>query len=206
MALTFLRLLLVPVFLALLISAGSTRGNTFAAHLAREHSRWAALALFAFMAATDKLDGYLARRLHQTSRLGTILDPAADKLLLAGSLILLCFPRFAPDGFVIPWPVTAGAYLKDIGVIIGAIVVLARAGKLEIRPSLPGRISTVAQFALVLATLLAPDFLRISTTFTAILLWCLWWAVVLAAATAAMDYAIAGARQLSRLRLSTPSC
>lgn len=203
MMLTGLRLLLVPVFLALLISAGSMHSQTPAAHVAREQRRWAALGLFAFMALTDKLDGYLARRLHQTSRLGTLLDPAADKLLLAGSLIALCFPGIAPDGFAIPWPVTLGAYLKDIGVIIGAMVVFARAGKLEVRPSLPGRISTVAQFALVLATLLAPDFLRWSAAFTATLLWCLCWAVVWAAAAAAMDYAVAGARQLRHRRLDT---
>jgi CDP-diacylglycerol--glycerol-3-phosphate 3-phosphatidyltransferase len=45
--------------------------------------------LFAIAGITDSLDGYLARRLHQTSRLGAFLDPVADKLIVAVALVLL---------------------------------------------------------------------------------------------------------------------
>lgn len=45
--------------------------------------------IFALAAATDWLDGYLARRLHQTSAFGAFLDPVADKLIVAAALILL---------------------------------------------------------------------------------------------------------------------
>src|SRR5271155_4834713 len=45
--------------------------------------------LFAAAGVTDSLDGYLARRLGQTSRLGAFLDPVADKLIVAVALVLL---------------------------------------------------------------------------------------------------------------------
>src|SRR5215469_16889333 len=56
------------------------------------HYPWADPAaglLFAAAGVTDTLDGYLARRLGQTSRLGAFLDPVADKLIVATALVLL---------------------------------------------------------------------------------------------------------------------
>src|ERR1041385_2919869 len=79
MGLTMLRLLLLPVFLYLLLFEPNKPAH---AH------RWWAVGVFAIMAATDKLDGYLARKLNQTSKIGTILDPVADKLLVASSVVL----------------------------------------------------------------------------------------------------------------------
>jgi CDP-diacylglycerol---glycerol-3-phosphate 3-phosphatidyltransferase len=56
------------------------------------HAHWADPAaglIFAAAGVTDTLDGYLARKLGQTSRLGTFLDPVADKLIVATALVLL---------------------------------------------------------------------------------------------------------------------
>lgn len=186
MALTLLRLLLVPVFLGILIT-DKTGGDLH---------RWTALAVFAIMALTDTLDGYLARKLNQTSLLGTLLDPAADKLLVTGALVLLCFPRFAPAGFAIPWAILLGIYIKDLGVVIGVLVVRQRLRQVRIAASLPGKMSTVMQLTLIIATLLAPDMIRVSPAFAADLLWSLWWATVITAAVAGIGYACEGARQL----------
>ncbi|HEU4623296.1 MAG TPA: CDP-alcohol phosphatidyltransferase family protein [Steroidobacteraceae bacterium] len=62
--------------------------------------RWADPAaglLFAAAGITDSLDGYLARRLNQTSRLGAFLDPVADKLIVAVALVLLLSKDMPPE-------------------------------------------------------------------------------------------------------------
>src|SRR5207344_2364972 len=79
--LTWLRILLIPVFLVVFyfpdtLLTGSEKNLT-------------ATVLFAVAAATDWLDGYLARTLDQTSAFGAFLDPVADKLMVAAALILL---------------------------------------------------------------------------------------------------------------------
>src|SRR5881628_2773858 len=53
--------------------------------------------LFAAAGITDSLDGYLARRLNQTSRLGAFLDPVADKLIVAVALVLLLSKDLPPE-------------------------------------------------------------------------------------------------------------
>ena len=79
--LTWLRILLIPLFLAV-YSLPDTWLNTPEKNLV-------ATALFAVAAVTDWLDGYLARTLNQTSAFGAFLDPVADKLMVAAALILL---------------------------------------------------------------------------------------------------------------------
>ena len=74
--LTVLRVLLIPVFVLLF-------------YLPFSWSHLAASAVFAFAAATDWLDGYLARRLQQSTAFGAFLDPVADKLIVAVALVLL---------------------------------------------------------------------------------------------------------------------
>lgn len=74
--LTVLRVLLIPVFILLF-------------YLPFGWSYWAASAVFAIAAATDWLDGYLARRWEQSTPFGAFLDPVADKLMVAVALVLL---------------------------------------------------------------------------------------------------------------------
>jgi CDP-diacylglycerol--glycerol-3-phosphate 3-phosphatidyltransferase len=188
MGLTMLRMLLLPVFLWLiLIDSGNE--NT-----ARPH-RWYAMAVFAVMAITDKLDGYLARKLHQTSDLGRLLDPLADKLLIACSSILLSFAWVASPGYRIPLPVVAVIYGKDLFVAVGALVLLARRGKVTIRPRFAGRLSTVLQLTLVVLTLSAPDLQRLRHGLAIDVLRTLWWLVGLVAVIACLDYLAVGWRQ-----------
>jgi CDP-diacylglycerol--glycerol-3-phosphate 3-phosphatidyltransferase len=196
-ALTVLRLLLVPVFLGLLIYAMPDRAGLVPRNANQlDHRRWLALAVFAFMAVTDNLDGYLARTLNQVSKLGTFLDPIADKILISAGLFLLVFPRFAPAGFAVPWPILWGVYQKDICVVIGALVVKYQLGKVEINANFAGKINTTVELSLVIATLLVPEWIAISPTFAAIFLWSLWYLTVAATAAAAIGYSREGARQL----------
>ncbi len=187
--LTLLRIALIPVFLGLLLL----------------HWRYTALAIFAVMALTDLLDGLLARKLNQVTRLGTLLDPIADKLLITGCFIVLIFPRYAPAGFAIPWPIFWGVCQKDVCVLIGALIVKRKLGKVEISANRAGKLNTVFEIVLVLSTLLAPEWVAISPGFAATYLWLLWHLTVLATAAAAMGYSIDGARQLRSRGETRPS-
>ncbi|HEV7848386.1 MAG TPA: CDP-diacylglycerol--glycerol-3-phosphate 3-phosphatidyltransferase [Mycetocola sp.] len=83
--LSFLRLALVPVFLVLLV----------------EGEDLAALAVLALSGFTDFLDGYLARRLNQVSKLGQLLDPAADRLYILAALLGLGWRDLIPLWLVV---------------------------------------------------------------------------------------------------------
>ena len=89
------------------------------------------LAMFAFAAATDGLDGFLAKRFGWTSELGKILDPLADKILLVGVFITL-----AALGVVPMW-LAATAVLRDVTITAGAIIYksLYGYGELQGRPT-----------------------------------------------------------------------
>lgn len=194
MALTMLRLLLLPVFIWILLSEP---GGDEAIERGR---RLAALAVFAVMALTDQLDGYLARRLNQTSRIGSILDPLADKMLVASSVVLLSFPRLAGADWRIPLEVVAAVYLKDLLVVVGIMILVRRFGRIEIRPRMLGKVSTVVQLALVIYTLLAPDVALLSFATARGILISMHWVVIAVAAAACVDYYLVGARRYAELR------
>ncbi|MDP1683581.1 MAG: CDP-diacylglycerol--glycerol-3-phosphate 3-phosphatidyltransferase [Burkholderiales bacterium] len=80
-ALTWLRILLIPVFLLFYYLPE--------AWMERQSVNLTAAAIFGLAAMTDWLDGYLARKLNQMSAFGAFLDPVADKLMVAAALILL---------------------------------------------------------------------------------------------------------------------
>lgn len=76
--LTFSRILIIPAILLLLV-------------VPYAWAAWTALALYTYAGITDFLDGYLARRDNQVSRIGQFLDPIADKLLVSSVILMLVF-------------------------------------------------------------------------------------------------------------------
>ena len=83
--LTYARILAVPLVLLCFYLEGRTRPTDF--------WRWSAFAIFAVASITDYFDGYIARIWAQTSNIGKMLDPIADKLLVAAVLLLLAYDR-----------------------------------------------------------------------------------------------------------------
>lgn len=102
--LSFVRLLLVPVFLSL---------------LAQGEDAWALLVL-AFSSLTDFLDGFLARWLGQVSRLGQLLDPAADRLYIFAALLGLAWRDLVPWWFVVVI-IGRDVFLLVLGVILANV-------------------------------------------------------------------------------------
>lgn len=106
-----LRLLAVPLFALLALS-----GNDL----------WA-LAVLAVAGASDWLDGRLARALNQQSRLGELLDPAADRLFILATLIVLAVRE------VVPWWLVALIVARDVLLtVVLAVLVAARIGPLPV--------------------------------------------------------------------------
>jgi CDP-diacylglycerol--glycerol-3-phosphate 3-phosphatidyltransferase len=95
--LTILRIFFVPVLVAATVqeNVGFRIGSALVTH------EWLALAIFLSAAATDLLDGYLARRWRQVTTIGTLLDPIADKLLVSAALISLVEVRVLPGWMAI---------------------------------------------------------------------------------------------------------
>src|SRR5580700_2111285 len=96
--LTLARIFLVPLLVAALLADGATMNWEQWVPVSREIF---ALGVFLAAAATDLLDGYLARRWRQVTTVGTLLDPIADKLLISAALVSLVDIHRVPAWIVI---------------------------------------------------------------------------------------------------------
>ena len=136
-ALTWLRVALIPVFVALF-------------YMDAKWSYFASAAVFAFAGITDWLDGYLARRLNQATRFGAFLDPVADKLMVAIALVLLT-ERYAAWWFSLPAMVIIG---REI-VISALREWMAEVGKrTSVAVSYIGKVKTAFQIIAIIGFLL----------------------------------------------------
>ncbi len=161
---TIVRILLVPVFVAQMIHYPRSGNEIF---------RLLALLTFAIASISDGIDGYIARRYHQQSELGTFLDPLADKLLLTSAIILLSLDNGLYFQRIPLW-LTEAILSRDVLLLIGAMVIHHTAGKMKVRPRMAGKIATVFQMSLVIWILLhwdkdfVPWLAGVSGIFTAI--------------------------------------
>ena len=123
---SFARIALIPVFVALIVDEDTTTEG---------------LILFGIVVATDWVDGTIARRTGQVSRVGIMLDPVADRLAIAAGLIALVVRD------VFPWWAAAAILFRDVAVlVIGALAVARRRIRVQVR-----WIGKVGTFSLMLA-------------------------------------------------------
>jgi cardiolipin synthase len=123
--LTLLRMLLIPAFVIL------TLYGEFG---------WA-LATFAFAGLTDLLDGLAARTAGQKSELGAWLDPAADKLLLVTTFIVLTLPNIGLVNRIPLW-LTILIISRDVGIVLTVAIVNLAVGPRTFKPSPLGKAAT----------------------------------------------------------------
>jgi cardiolipin synthase (CMP-forming) len=142
---TILRILSVPLFILTLVYY--TQG--LASGKAQEIYRAAALIIFAILAVTDALDGYLARSRSEITPLGKLLDPLADKALLLSGLVLLTKPALPALEPQIPVWFTVLVISRDVVLILGAAIIHAVAGSVEVKPRIVGKIATFFQMVTV---------------------------------------------------------
>jgi cardiolipin synthase len=112
-----------------------------------------AFLIFLVAILSDALDGYLARTRGQKTKLGTILDPAADKALILSSFIMLTF--FLPR---IPFWLTGVVIGRDIILFVGFGILRLSLGSVEIIPSAWGKMTTLLQFSVVVISLISEAF------------------------------------------------
>ncbi|MEP6884999.1 MAG: CDP-alcohol phosphatidyltransferase family protein [Gammaproteobacteria bacterium] len=116
------------------------------------HQLAATIALFGIAALSDAADGFLAKRFGWQSDLGAVLDPAADKLLLATVFITLAFLGLMPLWLM------ASAVARDAIIVLGALLYRCCFGALKIRPSVVSKFNTVCQAAFILAVVGRAEF------------------------------------------------
>ncbi len=131
-SLTILRILLIPVYIGFL---------TYGSY---------GFALLTLLVAglTDAVDGYLARKLNQRTRLGTLLDPLADKLLLTSSFISLAMLHLVPSWLVIL------VVSRDLILLLGTVVAHVTSTPINVTPTFLGKGTTLFQLSYVLLIVL----------------------------------------------------
>jgi cardiolipin synthase len=124
---TLVRILLTPLFIIFLIQGNYRR----------------ALILFILAGLSDLADGLIARVWHQKSRLGSYLDPLADKLLMAASFVTLTIYKQIPS-----W-LTVVVLSRDVALALGVLIFRLADIPLKVRPSLAGKWTTTFQLTTI---------------------------------------------------------
>jgi CDP-diacylglycerol--glycerol-3-phosphate 3-phosphatidyltransferase len=137
---TIIRILLIPIFVLVCVDyiRDYRHGHP------QEWERILACAIFALAAVSDGVDGYIARRYHQKSELGTFLDPLADKALLVSALILLSRDNSGAFDQLPLW-FTVLVISRDAMLLGGMVLIHIMVGKASSRPRLVGKCATFFQ-------------------------------------------------------------
>ncbi len=155
---TVARILMIPVFVTLAIYYGESiqRGAPL------EWQRFCAILVFLIAAASDGLDGYVARRYNQRSTLGVILDPIADKGLLLSGIITLSISNWSqsdPEYGKFPAWFPVLVITRDAVILVGSAVLHLLNGKVHVRPSWTGKVATVLQMVAIAWVMLQLRFI-----------------------------------------------
>lgn len=180
--LTYARIVCVPLVVLCFFLEGSLRSPDYA--------RWTSLVIFVIASITDYFDGYLARAWKQTSTIGRMLDPIADKLLVAAVLLLL-----AADGTIAGWTLWAAIVILCREILVSGL----REYLAELKVSVPvtrlAKWKTTIQMVALGILLAGPAGDKLIPGVTAVGIACLWAAAIVTLYTG-YDYFRAGLRHI----------
>ena len=151
--LTLLRMLLIPGFVLLVVYG---------------EFGWA-LAVFLFAGVTDALDGLIARQTGQKSELGAWLDPAADKLLLVTTFVVLTLPNVGLVNRIPIW-LTILVISRDVGIVLTVAIVNLASGPRTFRPSQLGKVAT-AWFIVTCVVVMFYNWLAVTSPVVDFFIW-----------------------------------
>ena len=106
-----------------------------------------ALGVFFLASLTDFADGYVARRYHQQSSLGRLLDPLADKLLTTTAFVVMAIPH--PGFPSIPVWLAIGVVGRDIIIVLGSFLVYQLTRFRDFKPTFLGKVNTLVELGLI---------------------------------------------------------
>jgi cardiolipin synthase (CMP-forming) len=145
-----------------------------------------ALTFFVLAIISDGADGFIARTLKQKTKLGTILDPLADKLLLISAYICLSVANSIPGWLKMPPYVPIIIISRDVIIVLGSVMIYLIRGELNISPSIIGKVTTFFQMITIVSVLAQ---FRYSST--------IWNITVTLTVVSGIDYIMKGSRVLS---------
>ena len=167
------RLLLIPVFVAFIVSY--TREQPWL--------RYGALIVYAIAAASDALDGFVARAYNQKTKLGALLDPLADKLMVnIGFVFMAVNDQFAHR---IPYWFPVVLLARDAMIVMGVYLINEFYGPVRVKPRITGKVTTAFQMSLMIAVLIEASFTEKLLIATAVM-----------SAVSYVDYMYTGIRQI----------
>jgi cardiolipin synthase len=174
--LTLLRMLLIPAFVILLLYG---------------YFGWA-LVVFLVAGATDAFDGLVARQAGQKTTLGAWLDPAADKLLLVTTFVVLTLPNIGLVNRLPIW-LTVLVISRDVGIVLTVAIVSLAMGPRTFKPSLLGKGAT-AFFILTCVVVMYFNYLGRASI---VVDWFIWGALAITLASG-IDYVFRVARIINQ--------
>jgi cardiolipin synthase len=145
---TCIRIILVPIFVIYLIN----------------DELLPALVVFILAGLSDGVDGLVARLFDQKSKLGSYLDPLADKILLVTAFVVLATKELVP-----PW-LTVVVISRDILILLGVLILFLNGQDFTIKPSIWSKITTCLQLGSVFIVL-SKDYLDLAPQFSIYLFW-----------------------------------
>lgn len=190
---TIIRLLLIVPFVSCMLKINEPTLSL----AARDMLRYASMFIFLLMAGSDALDGYLARKKHQETRLGAFLDPTADKLLMTCACLLLASDRSGVAGFELPSTVVVLIIGKDLFLLLGFVVIYFMTFQVHIVPAPIGKMATALQLSMVGGILLGPEI----SGFVPGWIWVLrvlWWSAAGTAILATLIYIRKGSQHIEQ--------